>query len=257
MLKRLLFLIIITNTAVRTYAQTVDGLPAAIPPIPGIYAAEPWEDPLITSINRQPARTTGYSFASVEEALMGDRDKSGRVLSLNGDWDFSFALKPADASTDFYKSKVSGWKKIPVPSSWEMQGYDIPIYKSAVYPFRPIDPPRVPKDYNAVGSYQRSFTIPAGWNGMTITLHFGGVSSAFKVWLNGRFLGYGEDSFLPSEFDITPYLQPGENIVSVQVIRWSDGAYLEDQDQWRMSGIQREVLLMAEPRLRIADFHWE
>ncbi|HEY4149429.1 MAG TPA: glycoside hydrolase family 2 TIM barrel-domain containing protein [Chitinophagaceae bacterium] len=235
-------------------AQTVDGLPAAVPPVPGIYATEPWEDPQVTSINRQPARATAYSFASVEEALSGDREKSGRMVSLNGDWDFSFAFKPADAPTDFYKSKVSGWKKITVPSSWEMQGYDIPIYKSAVYPFRPIDPPRVPRDYNAVGSYQRSFSIPANWKGMTVTLHFGGVSSAFKVWLNGKFIGYGEDSFLPSEFDITPYLQEGENIVSVQVLRWGDGAYLEDQDQWRMSGIQREVLLLAEPRLRIADF---
>lgn len=257
MLKRLLLIGTIGITCHISCAQTVDGLPATVPPVPGVYATEPWEDPQVTSINRQPARATGYSFASVEEALAGDRDKSGRLLSLNGDWDFFFAFKPADAPADFYKSKVSGWKKITVPSSWEMQGYDIPIYKSAVYPFRPIDPPRVPRDYNAVGSYQRSFTIPAGWKDMTVTLHFGGVSSAFKVWLNGRFLGYGEDSFLPSEFDITPYLQEGENIVSVQVIRWGDGAYLEDQDQWRMSGIQREVLLLAEPRLRIADFHWQ
>jgi len=257
MFQRLLLIGIICSVGVFSRAQTVDGLPATVPPVPGMYSAGPWEDPLVTSINRQPARATGYSFASVEAALAGDRDKSGRMLSLNGDWDFSFAFKPADAPADFYKNKVSGWKKIPVPSSWEMQGYDIPIYKSAVYPFRPIDPPRVPKDYNAVGSYQRSFTIPAGWKDMTITLHFGGVSSGFTVWLNGRFLGYGEDSFLPSEFDITPYLQEGENIVSVQVIRWCDGAYLEDQDQWRMSGIQREVLLLAEPRLRIADFHWQ
>src|SRR5882672_2212493 len=122
MSKRVLFIVATVTSCAFARAQTVDGLPAAIPPIPGIYAAEPWEDPLITSINRQPARATSYSFASVEEALAGDRDKSGRLLSLNGDWDFSFALKPADASTDFYKSKVTGWKKIPVPSSWEMQG---------------------------------------------------------------------------------------------------------------------------------------
>ena len=138
-----------------------------------------------------------------------------------------------------------------------MKGYDIPIYKSAVYPFRPVIPPFVPKDYNAVGSYQISFTIPDSWNDMNITLHFGAVSSAFKVWINGKFVGYGEDSFLPSEFNITPFLADGENILSVQVIRWSDGSYLEDQDHWRLSGIQREVYLMAEPKLRIADFHWE
>jgi beta-galactosidase len=138
-----------------------------------------------------------------------------------------------------------------------MKGYDIPIYKSAVYPFRPVNPPYVPRDYNAVGSYQRSFIVPEMWTGMNVTLHFGGVSSAFKVWVNGKFLGYGEDSCLPSEFNVTPYLQKGENILSVQVIRWSDGSYLEDQDQWRVSGIQREVMLLAEPKLRIADFFYQ
>lgn len=238
-------------------AQTVTGEPAATPPPPGIYNAEPWENPQINSINREPARATAYSFASEKEALIGDRDKSGRKLSLDGEWDFFFAQKPADAPKDFYKDLVKGWKKIPVPSNWEMLGYDIPIFKSAVYPFRPIDPPRVPKDYNAVGSYQRTFTVPADWKDMNITLHFGSVNSAFKVWLNGQFLGYGEDSFLPSEFNITPYLKGGENILSVQVIRWSDGSYLEDQDQWRVSGIQREVMLLAEPKIRIADFHWQ
>ncbi|TXK33911.1 DUF4981 domain-containing protein [Pontibacter qinzhouensis] len=238
-------------------AQTVDGLPATIPPVPTVFNLEPWEDQHVTSINRDPARATAYSFKTEKEAITGDRSKSGRMLLLNGDWDFKFALKPADAPADFYKSRVSGWDKIEVPSNWEMKGYDIPIYKSAVYPFRPIDPPRVPKDYNAVGSYQRTFTIPADWKDMNVTLHFGGVSSGFKVWVNGQFLGYGEDSCLPSEFNVTPYLKAGENIVSVQVIRWSDGAYLEDQDHWRMSGIQREVMLLAEPKLRIADLHWQ
>lgn len=238
-------------------SQTVDGLPATIPPPPSVYNTEPWEDPLVTSINREPMRATSYSYTNEKDAMSCDRGKSTRMLSLNGAWDFFFAFKPSDAPAAFYKSRVQGWKKIEVPSNWELKGYDIPIYKSAVYPFRPVDPPRVPRDYNGVGSYQRTFTIPAGWKNMNITLHFGGVSSAFKVWLNGKFLGYGEDSCLPSEFNITPYLQEGENILSVQVIRWSDGSYLEDQDQWRMSGIQREVMLLAEPKLRIADFHWQ
>jgi beta-galactosidase len=126
-----------------------------------------------------------------------------------------------------------------------------------VYPFRPVNPPYVPKDYNGVGCYQKSFTVPADWNGKSITLHFGGVSSAYKLWINGKFAGYAEDSFLPSEFNITPYLQEGENIISVWVIRWSDGSFLEDQDQWRMSGIHREVYLMAEPNMRIADFFYQ
>ena len=140
-------------------AQTVDGLPATVPPIPTVYQTEPWEDPLVTSINRDPARATAYSYATVKDALEGDRTKS-RMLMLNGEWDFKFALKPADAPKDFYEKKVSGWNKIEVPSNWELKGYDIPIYKSAVYPFRPVDPPRVPKDYNAVGSYQRTFNVP-------------------------------------------------------------------------------------------------
>ncbi len=238
------------------YAQLVDKTPAAIPNVPTVYNTEPWEDPLVSGINRDPSRATAYSYNTVKDALKGDRNIS-RMISLNGEWDFFFAMKPADAPIDFYKARVTGWKKIEVPSNWEMKGYDKPIYKSAVYPFRPVNPPHVPRDYNGVGCYQRTFTIPSNWKGMNITLHFGGVSSAYKVWLNGKFLGYAEDSFLPSEFNITPYLQEGENILSVWVIRWSDGSFLEDQDQWRLSGIHREVMLLAEPRLRIADFHWQ
>jgi beta-galactosidase len=248
---------VLTVFVVQTKAQLVDKTPAAVPVAPTVFNREPYEDPLVSSINRDQSRVTAYSFATVADALNGDRTKSGRYILLNGDWDFSFALKPADAPKDFYKSKVSGWKKIIVPSSWEMQGYDKPIYKSAVYPFRPVNPPHVPQDYNGVGCYQKTFTVPANWKNMNVTLHFGGVSSAYKLWINGKFAGYAEDSFLPSEFNITPYLQDGENIISVWVIRWSDGSFLEDQDQWRMSGIHREVYLHAEPSLRIADFFYQ
>jgi beta-galactosidase len=241
----------------QSYAQLVDKTPAAIPNAPSIYNTEPYEDPLINGINRDASRATAYSYAAINDALKNEREKSGRYLSLNGDWDFSFALKPGDEPQDFYKSKVSGWKKIIVPSNWEMQGYDKPIYKSAVYPFRPVNPPHVPKDYNGVGCYQRSFIVPADWKNKNVTVHFGGVGSACKVWVNGKFLGYSEDSFMSSEFNITPYLKDGENIISVWVIRWSDGSFLEDQDGWRLSGIHREVYLMAEPKLRIADFFYQ
>jgi beta-galactosidase len=255
--KPFLFLALLNVFAIQSSSQLVDKTPAAVPVAPSIYNREPYEDPTISGINRDAARATAYSYANINDALKNDREKSGRYISLNGDWDFSFALKPGDEPKDFYKNKVSGWKKIPVPSNWEMQGYDKPIYKSAVYPFRPVNPPYIPKDYNGVGCYQRSIIIPADWKNMNITLHFGGVSSAYKLWLNGKFVGYAEDSFLPSEFNITPYLQDGENIISVWVIRWSDGSFLEDQDQWRMSGIHREVYLMAEPKLRIADFFYQ
>jgi beta-galactosidase len=253
----ILTIICLQITTLYSHAQLVDKTPAAIPNAPTIFNTEPYEDPLVSGINRDASRATAYSFSSIKEALNGDREKSNRFISLNGEWDFSFALKPGDEPKDFYKGKVSGWKKIPVPSNWEMQGYDKPIYKSAVYPFRPVNPPHVPKDYNGVGCYQRSFTVPPTWKDKNITLHFGGVSSAYKLWVNGKFAGYAEDSFLPSEFNITPYLQEGENIISVWVIRWSDGSFLEDQDQWRLSGIHREVYLHAEPKLRIADFFYQ
>ena len=255
--KKTILLFCMLSPRMALHAQLVDKTPAAVPVAPSVYQREPFEDPLISGINREPSRATAYSFASMEEAIKGKRENSGRYMSLNGEWDFSFALKPGDEPKDFYKNKVSGWKKIPVPSNWEMQGYDKPIYKSAVYPFRPVNPPYVPKDYNGIGCYQRTFTLPAGWKSMNVTLHFGGVSSAFKVWINGKFLGYAEDSFLSSEFNITPYLHEGENIISVWVIRWSDGSFLEDQDQWRMSGIHREVFLHAEPSYRIADFFYQ
>ncbi|MEP4531714.1 MAG: glycoside hydrolase family 2 TIM barrel-domain containing protein [Cyclobacteriaceae bacterium] len=247
-------ILLVTHLSV---SQTVTGEPAGIPPQPSVFEFTPWEDPLTTSLNRDPARATAYSFATVEEALIGDREASDRYQSLNGMWDFKYAENFDAAPKDFFKNRVSGWDQIEVPSNWELKGYDIPIYASAVYPFRPVNPPFIPKDYNGIGSYQRTFTVPDNWSEMNVTLHFGGVSSAFRVWVNGKFLGYGEDSCLPSEFNITPYLKEGENILSVQVIRWSDGAYLEDQDHWRMSGIQREVMLLAEPKLRIADFHYQ
>ncbi len=255
MLKYLFFLGCFIHVA--SFAQLVDKTPAAVPNAPTVYQTEPYEDPTVSGINRDASRASAYSFDNIQRAVTGNREMSNRYLSLNGNWDFSFALKPADAPKDFYKSRVSGWKTIPVPSNWEMQGYDKPIYKSAVYPFRPVNPPFVPKDYNGVGCYQRTFSIPANWKESNVTLHFGGVSSAYKVWLNGKFVGYAEDSFLSSEFNITPYLQEGENVLSVWVIRWSDGSFLEDQDQWRLSGIHREVYLHAEPKIRIADFFYQ
>lgn len=238
-------------------AQLVDETPAPLAHLPLVYKFNPWEDPAIVGINRLPAHTTAYSFSNLQDALTGDREKSGRMMSLNGSWDFLYSPTPADTPNGFYLNRVQGWKKITVPSNMEMQGYGKPIYKSAVYPFRPVDPPHMPVTDNSVGNYQRTFTIPSDWKNMNVVLHFGGVSSGFKAWLNGKFLGYGEDSFLPSEFNITPYLKPGENVLSVQVVRWTSGYFLEDQDQWRLSGIHREVMLLAEPPLHIADFFYQ
>lgn len=211
-----------------------------------------WENPLVNGINRLPAHATLYSFDNADNAKKLDRSLSNRFMSLNGQWDFSFSPVPEQAPVDFYKSRVTGWKQIDVPSNWELKGYGTAIYTNVTYPFV-VNPPYIAHSDNPVGCYQRDFEIPAEWSGMNITLHFGGVSSAFYVWVNGKLVGYSEDSCLPAEFDISDKVTTGKNIVSVKVFRWSDGSYLEDQDHWRLSGIQREVMLLAEPSVSISD----
>lgn len=212
-----------------------------------------WENPEINGLNREPARVTMFSYSSEMDAKTCDRNKSDRILSLNGTWDFYFSPTPEGAPDNFYKSDVKGWKTLEVPSNWELKGYGTAIYTNIKYPFK-VNPPYIDHSDDPVGCYQRSFVIPDGWKDMQITLHFGGVSSAFYVWVNGKFIGYSEDSMLPSEFNITDKVIKGKNIISVKVYRWSDGSYLEDQDHWRLSGIQREVMLLAEPKIRISDF---
>ena len=219
----------------------------------GASAQNDWEDQSVIGRNKMPARATSYSFSSEELALKGDRAQA-RFLSLNGEWMFHFEADSKNRPLDFYsgENKVAGWDKIEVPSCWEMKGYGTPIYTNSTYPF-PNNPPFI-KRTNPVGSYFRTFELPIDWDGKQIILHFGGVSSAFYVWVNGQMVGYSEDSCLPAEFDITEKVQKGKNTVAVQVFRWSDGSYLEDQDHWRMSGIQREVMLLAQPRVALNDF---
>ena len=212
-----------------------------------------WENPEINGLNREAARATMLSYNSEEDAKTFNRNKSNRILSLKGNWNFYFSPTPESAPDAFYKSKVEGWDLIEVPSNWELKGYGTAIYTNIVYPFK-VNPPFIDHSDNPVGCYQRTFVIPDSWNDMQITLRFGGVSSAFYVWVNGKFIGYSEDSMLPSEFNITDNVIKGENIISVKVFRWSDGSYLEDQDHWRLSGIQREVKLLAEPKIRLRDF---
>lgn len=222
-----------------------------------------WEDPTFIARNKLPARATSYSFTSMEKALEGDRDQS-RVLSLNGIWKFNYVASSEDRPLDFYQTDRSEWDDIEVPSNWEMKGYGIPIYRNTGYTFGAKDPekeeryflpepPRIQRD-NPVGSYLKTFSLPEAWNDHRIILHFGGVSSAMYVWVNGQKAGYSQDSRLPAEFDISDWVKPGENTLAVQVFRWSDGSYLEDQDHWRMSGIHREVMLLAQPKIAIEDF---
>ncbi len=222
-----------------------------------------WENPTFIAHNKLAARATSYSFPATEDALKGEREQS-RMMSLNGSWKFHFVPKSEDRPLDFYQSDVSDWDDIEVPSNWEMKGYGTPIYRNAGYVFGAKDPEREGRYFlpeppvitrdNPVGSYVKTFSLPTQWNDHRIILHFGGVSSAMYVWVNGKKVGYSQDSRLPAEFDITNYVQSGENTLAVQVFRWSDGSYLEDQDHWRMSGIHREVLLLAQPKVAIEDF---
>ncbi len=142
-----------------------------------------------------------------------------------------------------------------MPYNWEIQGYGTAIYTNQTYPFVPVDdPPFVPDNDNTTGCYKRDFEIPSNWKDMQITIYFGGVSSAFYLWINGQKMGYSQDSRLSAEFDITLYLKKGNNTVSERVFRWSDGSYLEDQDHWRLSGIHRDAFLMASPKVELYDF---
>lgn len=208
------------------------------------------QDPVISGINRLPARASLYSFAEEKNALTHDREQSVRFTNLNGEWSFAWYPKPADVPE--MPNGVSEWKKIDVPSNWEMRGYGTPIYTNSKYPF-PVNPPFIDKKDNPVGIYRRSFEVPQSFADQQVILHFGGVTSAYRVWVNGQFMGYAEDARLPSEFDVTSALKPEGNQITVQVWRWSDGSYLEDQDHWRMSGIHREVLLMARPQKGFTD----
>ncbi len=230
---------------------------------PLAFAANDWENPEVIHINKLPARATSYSFDTVDQALKRDRSESS-IKMLNGEWKFSFADKVEDRPKNFYKSTFNSksWKTIPVPSNWELEGYGMPIYTNSLYPFfkdaatdeNSIVLPYITRD-NPVGSYLKDFTVPKDWNDQKIILHFGGVSSAFYLWINGEKVGYSQGSRLPSEFDITEYLKSGKNTIALEVYRWSDGSYLEDQDHWRLSGIHRDVMLMAQPKIAINDFH--
>jgi beta-galactosidase/beta-glucuronidase len=214
-----------------------------------------WENPQVVGINKLPGHAPSIPYPDERAALTIRPERSPYFRSLNGRWKFQFIANPFAAPQNFYRTDfdTTGWAEIEVPGNWTVQGYDKPIYTNIKMPFRP-DPPRVPQEDNPTGLYQRSFTIPEDWQGRQIFISFEGVESAFYLWVNGQKVGYSQDSRLPAEFDLTPYVQPGENHLAVMVIRWSDGSYLEDQDHWWMAGIYRDVYLYATPKVHIFDF---
>ena len=221
----------------------------------GINQQEEWEDPSVFNINRQLARAHFFPFESEELALKNDPFQSKYFQSLNGDWKFNFSPNPKKRPKNFYKTNYddTNWSAIKVPGHWELQGWSVPIYLDEEYPFPP-NPPFLPHDYNAVGSYRRSFTIPDQWDNRDVFLRFSGVRSAFYIWVNGEFVGYSQGSKTPAEFDISHIAKVGENQVAVEVYRFSDGSYLEAQDTWRVSGLERDVYVYARPKTRITDF---
>ncbi|MEJ5314888.1 MULTISPECIES: glycoside hydrolase family 2 TIM barrel-domain containing protein [Anaerolinea] len=215
-----------------------------------------WENPAVQGIHREPMHAAFLPFSDVSDALRNDRERSPYFLLLNGSWKFLFSPTPEQAPPGFEDPAFddSGWDTIPVPSNWQVLGYGIPRYLAANYAFDTSRCPQVPHDTNETGSYRLTFSVPETWRERQIFLVFEGVDSAFYVYLNGRKIGFSKDSRLPAEFNITPYLKEGENTLAVRVFRWSDGSYLEDQDMWFLSGIFRDVYLMALPPAHIRDF---
>ena len=224
-----------------------------------------WENPAIFRVNKEPAHCTLIPFGSVEQAKKVEMTASPYYRTLNGKWHFKWSKDPQSRPIDFYQDSfdVSAWDKIDVPSNWQLQGYGNPLYSNITYPFQK-DPPKVmgtpPDDYtnfkarNPVGSYKTTFTIPPNWKGREVFINFDGVDSAFYLWVNGKKVGYSQDSRTPAEFKITEYLKDGKNSLAAEVYRYSDGSYLEDQDFWRLSGIFRDVYVFSTPKLHIRDY---
>ena len=217
-----------------------------------------WEDPAVFAENREPPRASFTPFATRAGALNGRPDASPLRLSLNGDWRFHWVPRPDERPRDFFEEDfdASGWAVISVPGNWEFEGHGYPVYRDEFYSFPP-NPPDIPDDDNPVGSYRRTFELPADWDGREVFLHFDGVYSAFFVWVNGERIGYSEGSRTAAEFRLTDAMRPGTNVVAVEVYRWSDGSYLESQDFWRVSGIDRDVYLVAMPPTYLRDFFAE
>ncbi|GGQ91861.1 glycoside hydrolase family 2 TIM barrel-domain containing protein [Streptomyces pilosus] len=222
-----------------------------------------WNDFGVFTVGTQPPHTTLMPYADLSQALAGDRTRSPYRLSLDGTWKFAYADRPDDRDPDFHRTDTddSDWETLPVPSVWQLHGHDFPIYLNITYPYwgpngrgEDPQPPAAPTRYNPVGQYRRTFTVPRDWAGRRTLLHFEGVKSAHYVWINGELVGYDEDSYTPSEYDITDRLKPGTNQIAVEVYRYADGDWLEDQDMIRLSGIFRPVHLYSVPAVHLRDF---
>ncbi len=214
-----------------------------------------WENPELLDKNKEEGRSYFVLYESEKLAKSKKTEHSKLYQSLNGNWKFNIVKSPVERPQDFYKPDLddSSWRKIQVPSNWELQGFDIPIYTNVTYPF-PKNPPYIDEEYNPVGSYRKTFSVSKDWKDKEIILHFGSISGYARIFLNGEEVGMTKAAKTPAEFNITENLKKGENILAVQVFRWHDGRYIEDQDFWRLSGIERDVFLQAMPKTTIWDY---
>ena len=220
---------------------------------------EPWLNPNITRVNTEAPRASFFAFESTDKAAAGNKAKSDRFLSLEGKWRFHFSLNHNEAPAGFYATNFddSKWVDFPVPGLFEFEGYGDKIYKNVGYSWDTqfqSNPPYVEERNNYTGSYRKLVAIPAAWKGQDIYFHVGSATSNLELWVNGKYVGYSEDSKMEAEFNLTKYLTPGkENLIAMRIMRWCDGSYLEDQDFWRFTGIAREVYLYARPKAHIQD----
>ena len=218
-----------------------------------------WQDESVNEVNRAAMHTHFFAYENAEKAGSDVKENSKNFMSMNGSWKFFWVKNADQRPTDFWRVGYNdkGWDDMKVPAVWELNGYGDPIYVNIGYPWRnqyKNNPPHVPTEKNHVGSYRREFVIPADWSGKDIVAHFGAVSSNMYLWVNGKFVGYSEDSKLEAEFDLTPYVKPGQkNLIAFQVFRWCDGSYFEDQDFFRYTGVARDCYLYARNKKRIDD----
>ncbi len=242
------------------------GISSCTEKIDPIYGTDPthteWQDPQINQVNRLPMRADYFPFEN-EAAIEAGYENSNNFLSLDGKWKFHWVADADQRPINFYEPNLddSDWDRLAVPGLWELSGYGDPVYVNVGYAWREKfrnDPPNVPIAENHVGSYRREIRIPKDWNGKNIYIHFGSVTSNLWLYINGQFVGYSEDSKMAAEFDVTPYLIPGQkNLIAFQTFRWCDGTYLEDQDFWRLSGVARETYLYARQPVHLGDIRVE
>jgi beta-galactosidase len=217
-----------------------------------------WRDPAVNQVNREARRADFFAFENADKAKAGDKTKSDRYLSMEGKWRFNFVKDHNLAPKDFFSLKFddSQWVDFPVPGLFEIEGYGDKTYKNAGYAWCTTfdnNPPYIGETNNYTGSYRRTFDLPADWSGQEVYFHVGSATSNLSLWVNGKYVGYSEDAKVAAEFNITKYLKKGQNLIAMQVMRWCDGSWLEDQDFWRFTGIAREVYLYARPKAHIED----